>query len=429
MTRGAPPTPPSGLALEILASPRVGAALSAAAIGTAVLSQPIRNLIGWSGLGGMLGALVFLAAGSLFARRYELDWRGILPVTLLAFLGWCALTMLWSQYNWSTLSGLLYQLTIAFLGVYIALTRDLIQIVRSTGDVLRLTLTLSLALEVFAGALIDQPIGVLGIAGGLGVGDPLQGLFGSRNQFGFVALLAGVTFAVEYLTRSVSQRQSIFSGSLVVITLLLTRSPGTAVILLALAFFAFVLRALRRTAPERRGSGQIAVLAVVAGVFFIGLAARSRILELLNAGSEFEARYSLWQAVLMLVRQHNLEGWGWAGYWRRGIEPFAAAELLDGRAHSSALNAFLDMWLQAGLIGALALALLLGLALLRSWLLASNQRSVVFVWPTFILIAFAINSLAESYVLVDYGFLFLVICTVVSAHHLSWRRRLGTIAV
>ena len=110
---------------------------------------------------------------------------------------------MWSDYQWATFAGVVYQLIFAFLAVYIALVRDAIQIVRVVGDVLRVLLTASLALEVLSGLLLDLPIRFLGIEGNIAVGGPIQGLFGTRNQLSIVALIAFVTFLVELRTRSV----------------------------------------------------------------------------------------------------------------------------------------------------------------------------------------------------------------------------------
>ena len=59
---------------------------------------------------------------------------------------------------------------------------------------LRAALLLSLVLEFFAGILIDSPIHFLAISGNLSVLGPIQGIFGTRNQLGIVALVGIVTF-------------------------------------------------------------------------------------------------------------------------------------------------------------------------------------------------------------------------------------------
>ena len=107
----------------------------------------------------MLVTLVVCAAVVLIARRQYLDWHGLLPLSIIAFIVWCAVSVAWSGYPTDSLEGVFELAVYAFLGLTVALTRDLIQIVRATGAVLRVLLTASLILEVASGILFDQPIG------------------------------------------------------------------------------------------------------------------------------------------------------------------------------------------------------------------------------------------------------------------------------
>ncbi|HEY2556226.1 MAG TPA: exopolysaccharide production protein, partial [Diaminobutyricibacter sp.] len=155
---------------EFFGSARFASALSLVAVGVGFSTHAIRSVMGWPGLIGALAALVLLAAISFIAQRETIEWHGLLPVSILVFVGWCALSIFWSNYQWATLAGIGYQMTFAFLGIYIALVRDAIQIVRVVGDVLRVLLSVSLALEVLSGLLIDLPIRFLGIQGNIALG-------------------------------------------------------------------------------------------------------------------------------------------------------------------------------------------------------------------------------------------------------------------
>src|SRR3954469_14198598 len=174
---------------DFLGSARFNSVLSLVAVGVGFSTHTIRALIGWPGLTGALAVLVILSALSFIAQRHLVEWHGLLPVTIIAFVGWCALSIFWSDYQWATAGGVVYQLSFAFLALYIALVRDAIQIVRVVGDVLRFLLAVSLSLEVVSGLLLDLPIKFLGIQGNIALGGPIQGLFGSRNQLSIVALI------------------------------------------------------------------------------------------------------------------------------------------------------------------------------------------------------------------------------------------------
>jgi quinol-cytochrome oxidoreductase complex cytochrome b subunit len=82
------------------------------------------------------------------------------------------------------------------------------------------------------------------------------------------------------------------------------------------------------------------------------------------------------------------------------------------------------VYFQVGLVGFLAFIALVGLAFVRSWLLASNKRPVLFVWPALVLVALLTFSAAESAVLVEFGWILLLVCAVKAAQGLSWRSAL-----
>ena len=411
--------------LEFFGTPRTSALLSTVIIATGFFAFAIRSLIGWAGLIAILAGLAVLAGTALFARRGTLEWRGILPLSLLFFIGWSIVSIFWSQYQWSTLGGLAYQLVWAGLAVFVALTRDMIQIVRAVGDVLRAVLTVSIALEIFAGALVDGPIRVLGIAGNLerGLG-PIQGIEGTRNQLGLVAVLALVTFGTELLTKSVPRGVGIGSITVAGVVLLLTQSPVSLGVLAVLGVASFALLGLRRTTPERQRVWQGVFIAVGVVAFGVAYGARDRLLSVLDAYNELHARLDVWRELGLLIGQHPLEGWGWVGTWRPQLSPFNAIESAPHGEHVSALNAYIDVWFQLGLVGLFAFVTLALLAFGRAWILASRKRSRVYVWPALMLVTILTTSLAESLALVDFGWMLLVICSVKAAQDLSWRHSL-----
>ena len=77
-----------------------------------------------------------------------------------------------------------------------------------------------------------------------------------------------------------------------------------------------------------------------------------------------------------------------------------------------------------------ALVLLLcalgGTALVRSWVDASQRRSVVYAWTPLMLVTLAVTSVFESFVLVGVGWMLLVLCAVRAGQSRGWRERLGS---
>lgn len=409
-------------ARELLADPRFSAALTHTAVGTAVCAPLLQNLIGWAGLIAILVAVVLLVGGSLLVRRGEIEWQGLLPVSLLVFVGLAGLSIIWSQYQWATLGGIAYLAAFTILGVSIALTRDTIQIVRAFGDVLRVVLGISIGVEILSGLLIDTPIVFLGVEGNLAELGPIQGIMLSRNQFGLIALIALITFGIEAITHSVGRTTAILSLVLATLSILLSRSPVILAVLVIVLAAAGAVYLLRKVAPERRRVWQLAILVATILLAVFAWLARARIISLFSANSELSYRLELWRKLLGLVTLHPLEGWGWVGYWRPEVQPFPVFAIAGQREPNSALNAFLDVWFQLGLIGLLVFVGLVVLTFTRSWLLAGQRRSVVFTWPALILVVLIVTSLAESSLLVEYGWMTFVVCSVKAAHELSWRR-------
>lgn len=405
---------------EFVGSARFAQALSLTAIGVALSTHLIRSLIGWPGLLAILAGLLALCAASLVARWRAVEWYGILPLSILVFVGWCAVSVLWSTTPGASAARVVYLIAFAVIGVYVALMRDTIQIVRAYGDVARVLLGVSLALEVLSGILLDLPIRFLGIQGDITSLGPIQGIFGSRNLLGFIAVIALITFIVEWRTHIVPKGRAIASIVLALVCVVLSGSP-TAWVTLAVALVALAaIYGLRRVEPATRWRWQIALLATTVVVLVTVWLIRIRIIELLDARAEFDVRLDLWREASRYLALNPLQGWGWVGSWPAS-SPYLWIEAATGRQHTSALSAYVDVYFQVGVIGLLLFAALIGTALVRAWLLATGRRSVVYLWPALMLVAIAITSFAESFVLVEGGWMLLVVCAVKSARDMSWR--------
>lgn len=412
-------------ALEFLRHPRTTAALTTAGAGLVVIAFTVQQVAGWPGYAAALILLDLLLLASLLARRDEIDWHwAILPITLLAYLAWVGLSVLWSEYQRITLASFAYLLLVTFVGVYIGLSRDTIQIIRSFGDVFRAVLLGSLVLETLSGIIFDAPLTALNIEGELAYGGPISGLVNTRNELGLLATLAVATFLIEWRTRSIRPLVAIPSLALAAGVLVFTKSPVVAMVAVVLVLATAVLYGIRRLPPSRRQVAQYVVLAVFALVAIAAWLLRAPIIALFNATGELQFRLELWQRALDLVALNWLEGWGWIGIWNPAIPPFTGLTPTDGRPHDSALNAVVDVWLQVGAVGVLLFLALVGFAFVRSWLLAGRRRTVVHTWPALVLVALITVSVAESSILVESGWLLFVICAVKASAELSWRRAL-----
>lgn len=372
-------------------------------------------------LATVIAVLCLLGACVLWVRREELSLLRIAPSSLLAFLAWAAVSIVWSPDKSATAFGWTELVGFAFLAVTVGHIRDTLQTVRALGDSLRFLLLVSLGLEILSGVLLDTPFMFLGIQGDLAVGGPVQGIFGSRNMLGFVTVIALITFVIEWRTQSLTARIAIPSIALASLLAFFSSSPTVLVLAAAVGVVAVALAIVRHAPAERRTIVQWVLGALVALALAAAFALRHVIIALLDAGSDFSIRATLWNTILDFVALKPVEGWGWFGSWARGEFPFTYINFLLDDHHQSALNAYFDVLLQLGAAGLVLFLLFGGIATIRSWLVASVRRSVVYAWTPLMLVTLAVESMFESFTLVGAGWFMLVLCALRAGQTRSWR--------
>lgn len=401
---------------------RFARAMSILVIATALGTHLLRSVVGVAGLTAIVVSELVLCGLMLIARRRVVRWNAFLPISLAVFIAWCTVSYFWSYYPKASLVGIASQLSFAVLALAISSTRDTIQLIRAIGDVLRVFLATSLTLEIFAGVLIDGPIEFLGIRGNLVNGEGIQGVFGSRNAFMLVSLIALVTFIIEWRTKSVTREVAGWSILGAALCVLLAASPVGFVTALVVVVVAALLFALRKMEPSVRRGTEIAAASAAGLGLIVAWALRGRILEALSSSEVLQYRLSLWSEELRLAAMKPLEGWGWVGLWPRKTQPFTVMNSGSGDIHNSGLNIYLDAWLQVGIVGLALFLILLGFAFARSWSLATSKKSEIYLWSPFVLSILLVSGLAESTALTEWGWLFVVLIVARSSAELSWRR-------
>lgn len=419
-TAGAPPV----RWIALLASADLARAFTIAVFGAVFSAFAIERIAGRVTYASIVVALCVLGLGMLIARRREISLVRLAPTTVLLFIAWALASVFWSQdtsgsfWGWVSLFGL------AFLAVTIGHVRDTLQTVRALGDVLRVLLSISLGMEILSGILLDIPIRFLGIQGNIAQFGPVQGIFGTRNLLGFVAVIALITFLIEYRTQTVRLGVSVYSVVLAGGLAALSDSPTVLVLAVAVGLSVGALALVRHARPADRSALQWTFGGIVVAGLAIGYAARHPIIALLGAGSDFATRVTLWNEMVDYLRSKPVQGWGWFGPWNGAEFPFSAINYTLRTSHASGLNAYFDVLLQLGWIGLLLFAGLAGVALVRSWLDASQRRSVIYAWTPLVLIALLVDSMFESFTLTGFGWLLLVLCAVRAGQSRSWRERI-----
>src|SRR3954469_4517902 len=174
------------LLVSMAGSARLAHALATVGIALGAGAFFLQRTLGWAGFLAETVVALGLMLLSFLARQEEVRWRALLPISLLLFLVWAAASLIWSGYQWATVAGVIYLVVFTLIGLFVAISRDTIQIVRAFGDVLRVVLALSLGVEIFSGILIDMPLPFLAVHGNLGSLGPISGIEESRDQLGLV---------------------------------------------------------------------------------------------------------------------------------------------------------------------------------------------------------------------------------------------------
>lgn len=407
---------------SVFTSPEVTAAFTTTAVAAAVFAVPIRSLIGSAGWNTIVIGLAAVAVAALVARGRDSRSPTILPITVIVALGWAVLSITWTLTRWATIAGVIPLISLAVVGIAIATVRDQVQILRTVADVARLALVLSLALELLSGILLDTPFEFLGIEGDLAELGPIQGVVGSSDRLGVLAVVAAVTFGVEWFTRAIPRGLSIASMVAATLVFAFARSGLAAIALVVVAIAIGLLWLLRRLPAAGARAVQWSIVGVLGLTTLVAWIGRGALIVALDSSTANRDLVDLWQSTWSMVDLKPVTGWGWIGTWDVDLSPYRFIAVRVPGDPGSASNAVLDVLLQLGIVGLLAFAAMAGLALLRTWRLASTSRPIIAVWPVLVLVALGAASIADSLVLVDWGWLLLVVGAGIGSRRAGWGR-------
>ena len=403
-----------------------------------------RYTVGWWAFGTVAALLGVWSIVLLVVRRGEWRLSG-LPIPLVAFLVLATASLAWSHYPGATALGLLTTWLLALAAVAIGLTTRWDDLLRALGHVLRAILALSLVFELVVATIIRRPILPLFTQPGVDYSDyetiprmlywsrnelfevfdegRIQGIVGNANHLGFLALLGLIVFTLQLADRRVRRITGIGWIALAVLTLVFTRSATVTLALVGVIVLAGAALLVRRTVP---GRPRAVVYAVIAAVLAVGATAavllRGTLLGLLGKSEDLTGRLGIWEKVIDLAQQRPVVGWGWVSYWVPWADPFTDLAFRNGVRQLQAHNAWLDLWLQLGIVGVIVFGALVASAFLRSWTLAVDRPMAhpgetapfraTLLLPLLVLGALLVQSAAESRLLVEFGLFLLVLVAV-----------------
>lgn len=400
----------------------------------------VRYLVGLPAYFALAAVLCALSIALFLHQKPERFRWYRLPAPLYWVLGLSTLSVIWSAYRFETVLGVLAQLATTAVAVVLAFLLSWHELLRTLATSLRYILGVSFAFELWVTLWIGEPLTAWWVEQPeekplnilfwsrnlLFEGGPIQGILANSVLLGFAALLALIVFAVQLRAGLV---RPVFGWMWVGIagaTLLLTRSATVWVALFAvIAALALALWARRRT-PERRMPVYAVISALTLGAIIAATWARDFFFGLLGKSGDLTGRTEIWAKVWQLIEQHPWLGWGWVSYWPTWVAPFDTLDTKAGIPVASAHNAWLDVWFQLGIFGVLAFTPLVLLTLLRVWFRAVDQPrrgpgpalsyATSALWPILIMVALIVQSLTESRLLSESGWLLLVIFAVKSRY-------------
>ncbi|WP_166983902.1 O-antigen ligase family protein [Paramicrobacterium fandaimingii] len=412
---------------------RVFAALGTFGLVVAFGGEGIRNLVGWPAYVAIVSVYTVAALSIIAIARPKVSRRE-LPKTLIGYLVLALASVAWSNYQGATLLTFLGTVMCTVAGVYLALLFTWQQVLTRLANALKWIIGLSLAFELWVSLIVRDM--VLPLSGGVYVGEEppllaywsrnllfeggkIQGILGNSNLLAICALFAVIVVGIQLSIGAVRGRWGWLWMALSIATFALTRSSTiiVAALIAAVALLAVVIA--RRVSARGRttlyASAAVIVAAIVACVFFF----TDQLLAIMGKSEDLTGRTEFWARVIDRASERPWFGWGYSSPWIPGQlpldDPLVRHHVVQLHAH----NAWLDVWLQLGVLGVVLFAALVVSLLWRSWFAAIDRPrfdlrtdrpySALSLLPLLFTVVLLVQSLAESRILIESGWVLIVL--------------------
>jgi len=384
----------------------------------------VRAGLGWWGW-FIAFAIVWLPAMILLARSNLRRLYGQLPLSLIALHALMVLSLIWSAYQFYTFRVLGLQFGLTLFALFLTVRFDWRELLRIISNVIRVVLASSIIFELYAGITHKKisPIVFeqLGDAGSTAYywseanifnGERIQGIVANANTLAAIAMVGVILFAVEQMIFGVSRWVSWVSLALAISTIALTKSAGVGFALITVILAAIVSFAAEgKDRDTRHRYYRLAWTGSGVMLFFV-LVYRNEVFTFIGKSPDMTGRSGIWKNVLALVAEKPIQGWGWVSYWIPGIKPFKGLGVVNGVEYYQAHNAYIEMFFQLGAIGLALLIALLLVAFVKIWRLAVRHTSALYLWPILLFVGLVAQNLSESRMLVEIGWVYIVLLTV-----------------
>ncbi|HXH36687.1 MAG TPA: O-antigen ligase family protein [Plantibacter sp.] len=447
-----PPRPPEELSTRALVLRHI-ATFATFAVLAGTFWTNLLTIWGYTAVAVLAGGASLVAMLSVRPKLH----RTRVPWSLVGYGVLAVISLAWSAYPSGSAATLVGAALCTVLGVFLATCFSWPEVLRILGRAVTWLLSLSLAFEFVVAALIRHPVlpnFYLGDAADpplldywsrdlLFSGGRIQGLSGNANLLAVAALLGLIIFAVRLAAlREAPDRSRVSLPRDRRWTLLLRLGLATAMfllsfsttILLAAVVTVVVLAAavLIRRAPTPRARTPIYLGFLAAGALSAvgAIVFRAQLLGLLGKSPDLTGRLDIWNTVRQLIVQRPVFGWGFSSPWAPWEPLFTDLVIRRGVRQLQAHNAWLDVWFQLGVVGLILFSCVVLSMLTRSWFLAVDrpridldaQRpySALSLAPILIGVSLVVQSVAESRILIESGWVLLVLLVVKTKQEPAW---------
>lgn len=385
----------------------------------------LRYSVGWLGF-AIWSGLMFVATVIMLVRSRPMPTIRRIPWPLTALYAALLLSSLLSDYRIFSVGAVLVSAATASFGLWLAHDFDWRHLLRVFANVIRFVLTSSLVFELVVASLHIRVLPIFKnftgtvvpakayywSQGNLFNGDRIQGIVGNSNLLAYLAMIGLILFAVEFAIMGTSRWISVSSLISAGLCMALSKSAGIGFALVAVVVSAVVSIAAEGKPKETRHRYYRVALTAAGALGIILLTYRAELFTLIGKSPDMTGRTMIWKKVLGLIVDRPLSGYGWLSYWMPGVKPYEGLVEINKVAYYQAHNAFLDMWLQGGILALLFFVILVVVTFVRLWQLAVRHTSALYLWPILVFIGLVVQNFTESRLLSELGWVLLTLFVI-----------------
>jgi exopolysaccharide production protein ExoQ len=368
-------------------------------------TTPFTHLI--PAAGGLTQAIWYVVYAIVFFLIF-MRWRQFVYVftrdkLLLLLVGIALVSVLWSAAPELTLRRSFALFCTTMLGAYLATRYALNEQVRL------LCWTFSILVLVNLGFCLIMP--TYGIDSGVHAG-AWQGIYHQKNILGRLMSLSSVFFLLKSLS-SHRYRWFLWTGFCLSFSMLLLSGAKTSLVIFIVLLILLPFFNALRWSSGLKIPFFIVVVILSGGIATWFTSIQEGILTSLERDSTLTGRLPLWSTLLDVGRDRPLLGWGYNAFWLgwQGEESSSVWSMHPWQPNH-AHNAFLDLYLNLGLIGLSVFVLCFLCVCIKATNWVLSTRTAEGFWPLIYMIYLLLINQTESTLLLQNNIFWLLYVTM-----------------